>query len=89
MIKDIKQRLFEIVQFMLKKKRHLSKFYYLIVQKSYSKEKNILKSFLTVIYLSKIINTFYKNNLEKSIAMLISLNSFSLMVRLLIKFYVQ
>ena len=43
-------------------------FYYLVLWKGYPKEENIWEPLLVVIYLWKLISTFYKEHPEKSIA---------------------
>lgn len=49
-----------------KSKSHIPPlFYYLIMQKGYSEEKNIEKPVLAVQYLQKLISTFYKDYLNK------------------------
>ena len=48
----------------------LQKLYYLVSWKSYREEKNTWEPVLVVIYLCKMINTFYKNYLDKLIEML-------------------
>lgn len=45
---------------------HLPGLYYLVEWKSYLKEKNTGEPFLAVIYLQKMVITFYKDHLEKS-----------------------
>ena len=56
-------------------------FYYLILWKGYSEEKNIWDPSLVVIHLWKLINTFYKKYLEKLTATFLPLYSFLSMAR--------
>lgn len=63
----------------------LIKLYYLIFWKGYLKEKNTWKSFLAVIYLQKLVNTFYKGYLEKPIAISVPLDFVSSIAKPTIK----
>ena len=49
--------------------------YYLISKKCYEKEERIWKLALAVIYLYKMISTFYKDHSDKPITILLSINS--------------
>ncbi len=62
----------------------MTDFYYLILWKGYSKEKNIWKPSMVVLHLSKLINTFYKEHLEKSTAISLSLDSALSIAKLII-----
>ena len=52
----------------------ISGLYYLILWKSYLEEKNNSKSLTVVMHLRKLIRTFYKEHLEKSTAIFLTLN---------------
>lgn len=47
------------------------KAFYVILQKSYLKEKSTKKAILAIQYLRKLISLLYKNNSNKSIATLL------------------
>lgn len=61
----------------------LPKLYYLISWKGYPESESNQKSTLIIMHLWKIINTFYKNYLEKSTAISLLTNSALPMTRLL------
>ena len=54
---------------------HLLGLYYLVAWKDYLEKKNTWESSSTVMYLWKMVNTFYKDHLEKQIAISPPLNS--------------
>ena len=54
---------------------HLLGLYYLVLWKGYLKEENTLKPFLTVMYLRKMVSTFYKDYLEMPTAISAPLDS--------------
>lgn len=64
---------------------YLLKLYYLIFWKGYLKEKNTWKSFLAIIYLQKMVNTFHKDHLKKPIATSVPLDSVSSIAKPTIK----
>ena len=66
-------------------KGNLSGLYYLIFWKGYLVEKSIWEPSSTVIYLRKIIFTFYKNYPEKLTVIFLPLDSAPLMVKPLVK----
>ena len=57
------------------KSDHILSFYYLILWKEYSEEKNIWEPTLTVQHLKKLINSFHKDHLDKPIAIFEAINS--------------
>ena len=60
--------IFDIAIYIKKSTNYLPKLYYLIFQKNYLKKKNIWKPVLAVQHLQKLIILFYKNYLDKPIA---------------------
>ena len=66
--------------------RHLPGLYYLVAWKSYSKEKNTQKPSLAVMHLRKMVSTFHKDHLEKSIATSAPLDSAPPMAKPTIQF---
>lgn len=69
------------------KMKNLPKFYYLITLKDYSKRKNTWKSALAVKHFWKLINHFYKYNLDKSTAKFFFIDFASLIAKLIVRFF--
>lgn len=67
------------------KSDHLSRFYYLVLWKSYSKKKNTWKLVLAMQYLKRLISLFYKNYPNKLTAIFSAINTASTMARSTIK----
>ena len=55
--------------------RHLPGLYYLVTWKCYPKEENTWESFSAVMYLRKMVSTFYKDYPEKPTAISVLLDS--------------
>lgn len=60
---------------------HLPRFYYLMFQKSYLKEKNIQKLSSAIQHLQKLINSFYKDHAKKPTVISLSIDSILPMLR--------
>ncbi len=70
-------------------KDHLSSLYYLILWKGYLKEENTWEPTLAVLYLHKLISTFYYDHFDKPIAISPLIDSAPLMARLTMRFIVR
>ena len=64
---------------------YLPSLYYLVAYKGYPKEENTWEPLSAVKYFKKLINSFYKNLLEKPIATSLTINSAQLMTRPTVK----
>ena len=64
---------------------HLSRFYYLVSWKGYLEEENTWKPYLAVQHLKKLINLFYKDHPDKSIATFKAIDTVSPMAKPTIK----
>ena len=64
---------------------YLPRLYYQILQKNYSKKKNILKPVLAVQYFEKLVKTLYAKHVNKPIATLFFINTSLLIARLTTK----
>ncbi len=62
-------------------KNQLLGLYYLLLLKSYPKEKSTWELLATVMYLRKLISIFYKEHLKKQIVTFLRLDSISPIVR--------
>ena len=69
--------------------RHLPRLYHIVAWKGYPEEENTRKPSSTVIYLRKMVSTFYKDHSEKPIAISLPLDSALLMTKPIIQLSVQ
>ena len=67
------------------KSGNLLELYYLVSLKEYLKEENTEKPILTIQLFKKLISSFYKNYLNKSIAIFRTINIAPLMAKQIIK----
>lgn len=75
----------ESVIYTSKLKSHLPGFYFLVLKKSYFKNKNTQEPALTMLYFCKIISFFYHDNLDKPIAISSPIDYTSLITKLVMK----
>ena len=68
-----------------KAKSHLLGLYYLIAWKKYPEKENTWELSFTVLYLKKLINSFYKKHLEKPTATFLPINFTLLIARPTVK----
>lgn len=66
-------------------KSHLPRLYYLVSWKDYFKKKNTWEPYLVIQHLRKLISSFYKDHLKKSIATSKAIDTVSLIARPTIK----
>ena len=67
------------------KSGHLPRFYYLVVLKSYSKEKNTCKLISIVQHYKILVNSFYNNHFKKLTATFLLIDSTLAMASLIFK----